>query len=442
MSERVLIIDDEPGITRSFSSLLGDEGYLTVCAGSGDKGIAALRKQRFDLVLLDLNMSGMSGLDFLRALSDIPVSPAVLVVSGQSDIPTALEAIKLGAVDYLEKPAPPEKLLASVRSALLLATANRQRMILVGEMESESQIIGHSPTVEKLLTAVTKAAPTDAGILVTGENGTGKELVAMRLFLQSHRCDQPFIKVNCPGIPTTLFESELFGHTKGAFTGAVKDHPGKFILADGGTLFLDEIGDLPIECQAKLLRVIETGEVERLGETEARLVDVRLVCATNRDLKSLISEGRFREDLFYRISVVTIEVPPLRSRREDIPLLTGEFLRRFDPGGSCRLSPEAMAYLTTLDYPGNIRQLKNMIERLTIFHRDRTVTVDDLLDMVSSAEEDVSMSLADRLTGYEKQLLSAMLVETKGNISEAARRLGMDRANLSRKIKEFGLKKP
>lgn len=441
MPERILIIDDEPGITRSFSSLLADEGYRSTCAGSVDEGLAALRKQRFDLVLLDLNMPGQSGLDFLRALTVESPAPTVLVVSGQSNIPTALEAIKLGAVDYLEKPVPPERLLAGVRSALQLAAANRQRAMLVGDIDHGSQMIGHSAALKKLLVTVAKVAPTKTNVLITGENGTGKELVATRLFLQSDRADFPFVKVNCPGVPATLFESELFGHTKGAFTGAVKDHPGKFILADRGTLFLDEIGDLPIECQAKLLRIIETGEVERLGETNTRLVDVRLICATNRDLKRLVSEGKFREDLFYRISVVTIDVPPLRRRRDDIPLLTGEFLRRFDPGGGCRLSPDAMAHLTTLDYPGNVRQLKNIIERLTIFFHGRTVTSSDLGDASTTAQEEPDC-LADRLADYEKQLLAAMLAETAGNIAEAGRRLGIDRANLSRKIKEYGLKEP
>jgi len=445
MPERILIIDDEPNITRSFSSLLSDEGYFTICANSAEEGLKSLRKQRFDLVLLDLNLPKMSGIEFLQSLSESSLSPEVLVISGQSDIVTALEAIKTGAVDYLEKPVPPEKLVTSVRSALLLSTANRQRMLMVGEIDSTSQIIGQSLPLQRLLDAVDQVAPTDSTVLITGENGTGKELVATRLYLQSKRRDKPFIKVNCPGIPATLFESELFGHTKGAFTGAVKDHPGKFVLADGGTLFLDEIGDLPIECQAKLLRIIDTGEIERLGESIERKVDVRIICATNRDLRKLISDRKFREDLFYRISVITIDVPPLRQRRDDIPALVGEFLRRFDPGESCRLSPDAMAFLTTLDYPGNVRQLKNMIERITIFNRDKTVHRNDLLSDIPSSGGTIShdkknLSLAELLSNYEKNLLAAMLKETDGNISEAARRLGIDRANYSKKAKEYGLK--
>jgi len=347
MPTRILIVDDEPNITSSFSSLLNDEGYQTGTAASAEQALKLCGRADFALILLDLNLPGISGIEFLKRLSEEPPAPMVLVISGQSDIPVALEAIRLGAIDYIEKPVPPEKLISSVRTALMLAEANRQRSLLVEEIDRQSQIVGKSRAIKKLLGTIDQAAPSEATILISGENGTGKELVATRVFLQSGRREQPFIKVNCPGIPETLFESELFGHKKGAFTGAVKDYPGRFVLADRGTIFLDEIGDLPLECQAKLLRVLETGEVETLGATDRRQVDVRLICATNRELPRLVADKEFREDLYYRISVLPIQVPPLRERLDDVPLLVGEFQKRFDPADTTSLSPEAMAYLTT-----------------------------------------------------------------------------------------------
>ena len=444
MPAKILIVDDEPNITSSFSSLLRDEGYQPTAAASAEEAARRCARTDYDLVLLDLNLPGQPGLEFLRQLRQEAAPPLVLVISGLADIPTALEAVRLGAVDYLEKPVKAEKLLASVRASLALASANHQRTLIVDDIDDRSQVVGESRAIRGLLKTVAQAAPTDTAILVEGENGTGKELVATRVYLQSRRRDRPFIKVNCPGIPATLFESQLFGHTRGAFTGAVKDYPGKFVQADGGTIFLDEIGDLPLDCQAKLLRVLETGEVETLGAVDSRSADVRVICATNRNLKRLVDEHRFREDLYYRISVFVINVPPLRERLDDIPLLVGEFLRRLDPSGRTSLSAEAVAYLATLAYPGNIRQLKNIIERLTILCRDRQVSLADVQSQTGEPADqgrlDNSLSLADRLQSFEKQLIGQTLKDCNGNISEAARLLHTDRANLSRKIKDYGLR--
>ncbi len=445
MSQKILIVDDEPNILHSFSSLLRDEGYKTITAETAEQAVSECRKTDFDLILLDLCLPGQSGIDFLKVIKEEPCPPVVLVISGQSDIPTALEAVRLGAVDYLEKPVPAEKLISSVRSSLLLAATNRQRDLMVNDIDSHSQIVGTSKAVRKLLKIVKQVAPTDATVLITGENGTGKELVATRIYLESKRRERPFVKVNCPGIPPTLFESELFGHTKGAFTGAVKDYPGKFVLANGGTIFLDEIGDLPLDCQAKLLRVLENGEVETLGSVEKQLVDVRVICASNRDLRKLTGEGKFREDLFYRISVFVVQVPPLRDCIDDIPALAGEFLRRFDPARTTKLSAEALAYLTTLDYPGNVRQLKNIIERLTILFYNRIVEASDLMANVTPPSTPATLpqeasSLSEKVTGFERFLIQRTLEETAGNISEAARLLKIDRANLSKKVKELKLK--
>ena len=442
MRERLLIVDDEPNITKSFSDLLRDQGYATDTATTLSDALAVCRSRTFDLILLDLSFPEGSGLDLLRAdvLTDATV---VLVVSGQSDIPTALEAVRLGAVDYLEKPVAPERLLASVRSALLLARARRQQTLAFEELASQARMVGESPAIKKLLRSIQQAAASDATVLITGDNGTGKELVAARLHLESGRRDRPFVKVNCPGIPETLFESELFGHRKGAFTGAVRDYPGKFVMADGGTIFLDEIGDLPLTCQAKLLRVLETGEVETLGETTTRVVDVRVICATNQDLNALVTQRRFRQDLFFRISVLPIRAPSLAERRDDIPLLIGAFLSQFDPGGTTHLSPDAMGQLCAQPYPGNVRQLKNIIERLTILHRGRIITAADLESPMAPGEHAQPrasaepVSLAEHMERCERQIIEQTLGACHGNISEAARLLRIDRANLSRKARKY-----
>jgi DNA-binding NtrC family response regulator len=445
MPASVLIIDDEPHIRQSFVSLLADEGYRALAAESVEAAAAFRRRQGFDLILLDLQLPGEPGLDFLKRLRNEPEAPSVLVISGHADIPMALEAVRLGAVDFLEKPVQPEKLLVSIKMALDLAIAQRQRSALVDEIESRSRLIGESAAMRKMLSIIDRVAPTDTTVLIHGENGTGKELVATRLYLESKRRDKPFIKVNCPGIPETLFESELFGHLRGSFTGAVKDHPGKFVLADGGTIFLDEIGDLPGTCQAKLLRVLESGEVETLGATGRRSVDVRVLCATNRDLEALVQGGRFRQDLYYRVSVFQIRVPALAERTEDIPLLVGEFLKQFDPSGETRLSPEGLSRLLSLSYPGNVRQLRNLVERLTILYRGRTVQIEDLLTDFSERRSDgattgIEQSLAERMASTERLIIERTLEESDGNISEAARRLRVDRANLSKKIRDWGLK--
>ncbi|MCB2231458.1 sigma-54 dependent transcriptional regulator [bacterium] len=446
MPARILIVDDEPNITLSFSSLLKDEGWGCTTAGSAEEALALFERGMYDLVLLDLQLPGKPGLECLREIKASAEPSEVLVISGQADIPMALDAVRLGAVDFLEKPVAPEKLIASVRAALLVADSNRQRSLAADDLDAQSPMIGESSAMKKLRKMISQVAGSDATVLVTGPNGTGKELVATRLVLESNRRTKPFIKINCPGIPETLFESELFGHKRGAFTGAVKDHPGKFVLADGGTLFLDEIGDLPMSCQAKLLRVLETGEIETLGAEEHRTVDVRVICATNRNLRELVSTGNFREDLFYRISVFLIEVPPLSARRDDIPLLAGTFLRRFDPGGATRLAGDALAWMSTQPFPGNVRQLKNLIERVCILYPGQTVGLSQLQAEPAMAESGGTArakeqsSLSDQVTRFERTVIAEALSAADGNISEAARALGVDRANLSRKIKELGLK--
>jgi two-component system nitrogen regulation response regulator NtrX len=445
MSARILVIDDEPNITSSFSALLKDEGYDPVVASSAEEATRLCARQQFDLILLDLQLPGRSGMEFLRDLRKEIWHPEVMVISGQADIPTALEAVRLGAVDFLEKPVPAEKLIATVGSCLALAVANKQRRLNLDEIDDASRLVGDTAAMKGLLNTIRQVAPSDTTVLIRGDNGTGKELVATRLYLESNRKDGPFIKVNCPGIPESLFESELFGHMKGSFTGAVRDYPGKFVLADGGTIFLDEIGDLPLTCQAKLLRAIETGEIETIGSETPRRVDVRIICASNRNLPALVSEQRFREDLYYRISVFEVTVPALAERLEDIPLLVGRFLKRFDKTGNTCLTPAGMAYLTTLDWPGNVRQLKNLVERLTILHAGERIDIPHLEQQVggSHAEnsaQETDSSLSDRLDAYERRIIEQTLQNVGGNITQAADRLKVDRSQLSRKIKELGLR--
>ncbi len=444
MSYKLLVVDDEPNITLSFSSLLKDEGYDVRTTGSAEKATDILKFNNFDLILLDIGLPGQSGIEFLRAVKSKSWPPEVLMISGQADIPSALEAVRLGAIDFLEKPVPPEKLITSVRSALALVAANRQRFLSVERIDEENRIIGNSSVIKNTLATIDQVAQTDTTVLITGENGTGKELAATRLYLSSNRREKPYIKVNCPGIPETLFESELFGHMKGSFTGAVKDYPGKFALADRGTIFLDEIGDLPLACQAKLLRVLESGEIETIGADSPRNIDVRVICATNRNLQKLISEGKFREDLFYRISVFEVKLPSLSEHTDDIPLLVGEFLRRYDPSGQTNFSADALSVLRDIPWSGNIRQLKNMVERFCILYQNRTISASDVRTAVNPAvapnsliDEDIPLS--QRLKQYERSVIAEVLKLCDNNISETARRLGTDRAALSRRVKEFGL---
>jgi len=444
MPERILIVDDEPHIRSAFSSLLRDEKLKSSAVPTAEEGLQQCRLGNADLVLLDLQLPGKSGLDFLEEVRTLPEPPVVLVVSGHADIPSALTAVRRGAVDFLEKPVPPEKLIASVRAALMLARSDRQRRTMIDNLDSSHRLIGESQSIRELLRTISQVAPTDTTVLIRGENGTGKELVATRVYLESARKDRPFIKVNCPGIPETLFESELFGHVKGSFTGAIKDFPGKFALADSGTLFLDEIGDLPLACQAKLLRTIETGEIETIGLETPRTVDVRIIAATNRNLEQLVSEGAFREDLYYRVTVFELPVPPLAKRPTDIPLLIGAFLHRYDPSGTTRLTPDAIAYLAAQQYPGNVRQLKNMIERLTIFYRQQDVNLEDILraglfPSVHQPTGEKPSTLTEKLEVFEREMIRAALAAHDGNISATARELSVDRANLSRKIKNLSI---
>ena len=449
MSRRVLVVDDEQGIRAALAQLLEYEGYDVRVAASGAEGIAVAEQWHPHLVFLDVKMAGMDGIETLKRLREREPGAVVVMISGHATIQTAVEATQLGAYDILEKPLDTDRILVTLRNALGRVDLTEENARLREHIESRYQIVGNSAAIRDLLAQVARVAATPARVLITGENGTGKELVARALHRGSPRAKKPFVEVNCAAIPSELIESELFGHMKGSFTGAVADRAGKFEQADGGTLFLDEIGDMSPAAQAKVLRVLQEGEVTRIGGTKSRRVDVRVIAATNKRLDQEIAAGRFREDLFYRLNVVPIHVPPLRDRREDIPLLVEHFLGQFarEAGGPrARLTPEAMDRLRNLDWPGNVRELRNTIERLAILGGPdiSAADVDRLLGPRTPDAATVSAITTARTYDEFKELaersfLLAKLREHDWNVAETARALEMPRSNLYKKIERHRL---
>ncbi len=442
----ILIVDDERHIRSSLSGLLEDEGYRTLAVESAERAEAVLKDKTVEVVLLDIQMSGKDGLTFLDdnrdRLRDIPV----IIISGRGDIPTAVAAMKLGGYDYIEKPLAPERVLVTVRQAIRLARSLRSEKKLVGHILEKYDMIGDSSSLAQVRRMIDKAAGSDSPVLITGENGTGKELVARHVHYLSRRKGESLVIVNCPAIPESLFESELFGHTRGAFTGANQDRIGRFEKADGGTIFLDEIGDLPMAMQGKLLRVLETGEFEKIGSDETISVDCRLLAATNRDLERMVAEGQFRQDLYYRINVLHIAVPPLRERAGDIPLLLEHFLRTAEAGEGYTFTPDAVGVLASHDWPGNIRQFRNVVQQIVVGCEPGEISADDVrrvMNLQRAGEADLSDESENRLTAavrhFEAGYLSHLHRKHRGNIAAMARELNMDRGNLSRKLKQLGI---
>ena len=443
--QTILIVDDEPEILKTVSGLLEDEGYSTITAPNGTDGLAKLQDSEVSLMLLDIFMPGIDGLETLgRAREAAPEVPVVMI-SGQATVDAAVKAIKLGAVDFVEKPLQPERLLLSVKNALAMEDLKFRYGRLAGELKKQRQMLGESEPMRKLREEIKRAAPSRARVLIVGENGTGKELVAAAIHEMSPRKDKPFVKVNCAAIPRDLIESELFGHEKGAFTGALARKEGKFDLADGGSLLLDEIGDMSLDTQAKLLRVLEEGEFERLGGKISIKVDVRVISSTNKNLIEQIRRDRFREDLYFRIAAVPIRVPPLRERKEDIPLLAKHFARVFCEENNRPLkqfSDRALASLVAYDWPGNVRELKNVVERLVIMTDEEVVTEACL----SAIGQDVptpssAKTLSEMVDNYEQAMIASELKKSGWNVSQAAAKLGMDRANLHRKMRRYGIER-
>ncbi len=458
MSRRVLVVDDEKGIREALQQLLEYEEIEVQACASGSEALQRYAEFRPHLVLLDVKMQGMDGLETLRKLRELDPHAQVVMISGHGSIQTAVEATQLGAYDFLEKPLDTDRVLLTLRNALRHVDLASENVRLKAEVHAQYEIVGSSRGVKQMIERIEKVAPTAARVLITGENGTGKELVARAIHALSPRARGPLVEVNCAAIPTELIESELFGHVKGSFTGAFADRAGKFELADGGTLFLDEVGDMSLSAQAKVLRALEEGVISRVGSGKSLQVDVRVIAATNKDLKAEIAAGRFREDLLYRLNVVPIEVPPLRARRADVPQLVEHFAGQVGRGAGLppkRFDPEAVQHLAAREWPGNIRELRNAIERLFILAPGSVVTADEVDRIVGlgSSEGARGASSAD-LSGApwlrtatfeefkqvaERTYILAKLQEHDWNVSETARTLEMPRSNLYKKIERYGL---
>ena len=451
----ILIIDDEPNIRRMVGALLTAEGYEVRDAPDGVQGVARANEIEPDIVLLDLMMPGeLDGMAVLARLREKFPELPVVMMSGRAGLSDAVKATKLGASNFLEKPLSPEGVLLALGSALELRRARQEARALREDLGLTDEMVGDSPGVARLREMIGRIAPTDARVLITGESGTGKELVAAAIHFGSTRKERPFVRVNCAAIPRDLVESEMFGHERGAFTGATERRIGRFELAHTGTLFLDEVGDLGAEAQAKLLRAIEAREIERVGGGAPIRVDVRIVAATNKDLERAVADGVFREDLLFRLNVIPIEVPPLRERPDDIPALVRHFAarhRRKSAQPAPTWAPEAITALQQHRWPGNIRELANIVERLAILHAGREVTAVHVREVLPDAREGAVASralpdpttldgpLSETLDDFERLLIQRALSGAQGNIAEAARRLKTDRPNLYRRMKRLGI---
>lgn len=451
----ILIIDDEPNIRRMVGALLMAEGFTAREAVDGAAGVAAALEREPDAVLLDLMMPGaLDGMATLARLREQLPEVPVVMMSGRAGLSDAVRATKLGAFHFLEKPLTPEGILVTLRSALELRQARREARTLREDLGLAGEMVGTSSAMQRVRALIERVAPTDARILVTGESGTGKELVAAAIHRGSPRRDRPFIRVNCAAIPRDLVESEMFGHEKGAFTGAIERRIGRFELADSGTLFLDEVGDLGAEAQAKLLRAIEVHEIERVGGGKPITVDVRVIAATNMDLERAVREGRFREDLFFRLNVIPVALPPLRDRTGDIALLVRHFsalyrIRAARPAPGW--SDGALRLMECYRWPGNVRELANIVERLAILHAGADVTARDVSEVLGMSSPDhapapapdhapgADRPLADALDDYERALITQALAAARGKVAEAARHLQTDRPNLYRRLRRLGI---
>ncbi|MHB8095306.1 MAG: sigma-54-dependent transcriptional regulator [Candidatus Aminicenantales bacterium] len=444
---KILVVDDEENIRKSLRMILEYEGFSLLEASNGEDALELIRETvALDLVLLDIKMPGRSGLEILAEIKARPNSPEVVMISGQGTIQVAVEATKLGAFDFLEKPLHRERVLLSIRNALDRNRLRNECQDLKKKSEKRYAIIGEHESIQNLWKEILKTAPTNATILIFGESGTGKELIARAVHARSLRAGEKFIQVNCAAIPEELIESELFGHEKGAFTGATERKMGKFEQADGGTIFLDEIGDMSLKTQSKVLRVLEEGEVQRVGSAKVGRVDVRVIAATNKDLRTEMKEGRFREDLFFRLNVVPLRTPALRERKEDIPRLVDFFVRTFCEENNFRpkrFSAEAMSALIEHPWKGNVRELRNVVERLIILTENDTIEMRDLPDQfrevpgVRAPDPGNVRTLKEYREAAEKEFLLAKLRSNNWNISQTAREIDTPRSNLYKKLEQY-----
>ena len=443
-SGTILVVDDERGIREMLQAVLQDEGLAVTAVGSGEEALSALSRELFDLILLDVWLPGMDGLEVMRQVHAAGHRMPIVMISGHASAELAARAVREGALDFIEKPLSLERVLVSVRNALTQARLVER---LASERGEEVPVLsGVSPAVVALRKQILQAAPTDARVLITGPNGSGKEVVAWLVHHHSRRADGPFVAVNCAAIPSELIESELFGHLKGAFTGAVESKRGKFELADGGTLFLDEIGDMSPLTQAKVLRVLQESSFTRVGGSQEVRVDVRVIAATNKDLEEEIAAGRFREDLFFRLNVIPLRVPPVAERREDVPLLVDAFIRQFarrDGMPPKRVSAAAMAKLQAADWSGNVREIRNVVERLVVMVPDDEIQPDhlDLRPGVTRlALPTELLPLKEARARFERGYIEQVVEACGGNMSQAAKVLGLERSHLYRKLRALGVR--
>ena len=450
MYKTILVVDDEDSICQVLKGILTDEGYDVLTAGTGEDALRLVDEELPDLVLLDIWLPGIDGVETLKQIKTKHFAMPVVMISGHGTIESAVISTKLGAFDFIEKPLSLDKVVLTVEHALSLVRLEEENKLLKGKFEHDYELTGHSKSITELKEMIQIIAPTNAWILIMGENGTGKELVARSIHRLSKRSHMPFIEVNCAAIPEELIESELFGHEKGSFTGATQKKRGKFDLANGGTLFLDEVADMSLKAQAKILRILQEKKFERVGGTKYIETDVRVLAATNKDLEKEMEEGRFRQDLYYRLHVIPLVVPPLRDRKEDIPYLVEPFLKEFSQKEGTpikEITDGALKNFMEHDWPGNVRELKNIIERLVIMTPSNAIKEDDISPLVkkNGTEEEYEADMLQTDTfreakeEFEKHFIIQKLKENEWNISKTAKAIGIERSNLHRKIRSYGL---
>ena len=441
---RILIVDDEAIMRDSLIDWLMEEGYEPIAVEDGQKAIEQVRSKPWNVVLCDLKMPGMDGIETMKRIKELNKDLPVIIITAYATVNTAVESMKQGAYDYIVKPFDPEEVSHLIRKIISHQELIQENILLRQELKRVYQfrdIVGKNYKMQEIFELIKTVADSDASVLILGESGTGKELIARAIHYSSRRAEKPFVSVSCSALPETLLESELFGYEKGAFTGAVKDKPGRFEEANGGTLFLDEIGDMKPETQLHLLRVLQEKEIRRLGATGVIKVDVRIIAATNKDLEKTVKEGSFREDLYYRLNVVTIQLPPLRERRDDVPLLAERFLMKYNVKNNRNLegiSPQAIALLVRYDWPGNVRELENVIERAVVVTKHNIIQPEDLPAHIQSFQESKGMGPRS-LKEMEREHIQRTLEENKWNISQTSKVLGIDRSTLYKKIRQYGL---
>jgi len=445
----ILLIDDDDSLRRVMEFSLIEAGYRVKAAAGGEEGLRLFESGSFDAVITDITMPGMNGMEVLAKIRERDANAPVVMITAYGTIESAVLAMKQGAFDYITKPFNRDELRMTLDKALRMRKLEKENIELRAEVTDRYRfagIIGLGPNIRELLDMAGRTAASDASVLITGETGTGKGLLAKGIHFNSSRAKGPFVAVNCAAIPGNLIESELFGHMKGSFTGAVRDKEGKFELADGGTLFLDEIGELRIELQSKILRALQEREVDRVGGDRPVPVDARVIAATNRDIEREVKTGAFREDLYYRLSVVTLHMPPLRERRDDIPMLANHFMKKFDKNAEATIEAGALAALRSFGWPGNVRELENVIERALVLKRGKAITLADLPDKLKKERqgvEDIILNLPDEglaLEDLEKNLIIRALEKHGGNQTKAAEYLRITRPTLIYRMEKFGLK--